>query len=161
MCQSLKARDENKWMMLNMSIMMIADMDFTIFYMVPRTDWGQVRVIFFFFYSSWGCTSHNIRSVNYLLISAMLYDRSITEVVEFLFFHSAIWRKTKLGEIKSTPRIWREHPALTNCADFQLWTSFNKCWSQNFLFRNTEMRMLPSWDENEIDEELKVWQRRM
>ena len=116
---------------------------------------------FFFFYSSWGCTSHNIRSVNYLLISAMLYDRSITKVVEFLFFHSAIWRKTKLGEIKGTPRIWREHPALTNCADLQLWTNFNKCWSQNFLFRNTEMRMLHRWDENEIDEELKVWQRRM
>ena len=29
-----------------MSIRMIADMDFTIFYMVPRTDWGQVRVVF-------------------------------------------------------------------------------------------------------------------
>ena len=84
----------------------------------------------------------------------MLYDRSITEVVEFLFFHSAIWRKTKFREIKGTPRIWSEHPALTNCADLQLWTNFNKCWSQNFLFRNTEMRMLHRWDENEIDEEL-------
>ena len=81
---------------------------------------------FFFFYSSWGCTSHNIRSVNYLLISAMLYDRSITKVVEFLFFHSAIWRKTKLGEIKGTPRIWREHPMIISFS----WTNRIFEWQQ-------------------------------